>query len=424
MTQGAAAVRRYRWTVLAVGTTAQATFSVFTIGLPVMLPEVRSEYGLTLAQTGLLLAAANVGTMLGMLPWGVAADRVGERWVVERGPLGGRGRDAGRGRASSFGGLCVLLALAGLGGASVAAASGRAVMHWFPHHERGLAMGIRQSAIPVAGAASALVLPLVVDAGGVGWGFAAIGIGILAGAALAAAFLRDAGHDDDDDGPPRGSCATGGPGCSRAARRCCSCRRSRCSASRCCSSTTTRACRRRRPRSSSGACRCSRSPRGSAPAAGRTSSARASGRCARSPSRRRWPRSRPRCSRERRWRCSRRCSCVAGVVAASWNGLAFAAAAEAVDRNRVGAALGVQQTVLFGAGAVVAPLFAALVDGAGWSWGFAAMAVGPGAGVRRARPRGGAWCVVTAAPARLRYDYATNVNAYPEQQSFPAGSPR
>ena len=68
---------------------------------------------------------------------------------------------------------------------------------------------------------------------------------------------------------------------------------------------------------------------------------------------------------------------LAGVVAASWNGLAFAAAAEAVDRNRVGAALGVQQTVLFGAGAVVAPLFAALVDGAGWSWGFAAMAVGP-----------------------------------------------
>src|SRR5262249_44296318 len=83
------------------------------------------------------------------------------------------------------------------------AASGRAVMQWFPAHERGLAMGIRQTAIPAAGAVSALALPGLVDAGGVGWGFAAIGIGILAGAALAAAFLRDAGLAADDDSAPR-----------------------------------------------------------------------------------------------------------------------------------------------------------------------------------------------------------------------------
>jgi len=378
VTQGAAAVRRYRWTVLAVGTTAQATFSVFTIGLPVMLPEVRSEYGLTLAQTGLLLAAANVGTMLGMLPWGVAADRVGERWVVGGGLAAAGVAMLAAAGAASFGGLCVLLALAGLGGASVAAASGRAVMHWFPHHERGLAMGIRQSAIPVAGAASALVLPVVVDAGGVGWGFAAIGIGILAGAALAAAFLRDAGHEDDGE-----------------------------------SAGLARILRNRRTWLLSGSAALLLVPQIALfgftvlflhddEGLSTTQAALVFG-CvqvlaiAARIGAGRW--SDVVGSRIRPLRAIAVASAVAalatalltgaplallapvlvlaGVVAASWNGLAFAAAAEAVDRNRVGAALGVQQTVLFGAGAVVAPLFAALVDGAGWSWGFALTAIAP-----------------------------------------------
>src|SRR5262249_19080535 len=68
---------------------------------------------------------------------------------------------------------------------------------------------------------------------------------------------------------------------------------------------------------------------------------------------------------------------LAGVVAASWNGLAFAAAAEVAGRRRSGEALGLQQTVLFAAGAVAAPLFAVLVERAGWSWGFALIALGP-----------------------------------------------
>jgi len=80
----------YRWVVLAVGTTAQGSFAAFTIGIAVMLPAVRTEYGLTLAETGFVLAATSVGTMLGMLPWGLAADRAGERVVVTTGlTLGG-----------------------------------------------------------------------------------------------------------------------------------------------------------------------------------------------------------------------------------------------------------------------------------------------------------------------------------------------
>ena len=44
-------------------------------------------------------------------------------------------------------------------GASVNSASGRAVMHWFAPSERGLALGIRQTAIPLGGLIVALVVP-------------------------------------------------------------------------------------------------------------------------------------------------------------------------------------------------------------------------------------------------------------------------
>ena len=53
----------------------------------------------------------------------------------------------------------MLLGLAGVAGGSVQSGSGRAVMRWFAASERGLALGVRQTAVPVGGAIAALVLP-------------------------------------------------------------------------------------------------------------------------------------------------------------------------------------------------------------------------------------------------------------------------
>jgi len=61
--------------------------------------------------------------------------------------------------APSWGWLVAFLALAGAAGASVNSASGRAVMQWFRPSQRGLALGIRQTAIPAGGLVAALTLP-------------------------------------------------------------------------------------------------------------------------------------------------------------------------------------------------------------------------------------------------------------------------
>jgi len=72
---------------------------------------------------------------------------------------------------------------------------------------------------------------------------------------------------------------------------------------------------------------------------------------------------------------------VAGGVAMAWNGLSYTAAAELAGRERSGAALGMQQTVLAAAGAAVPPVFAAVVSGTSWRAAFAIAAAFPLVGV-------------------------------------------
>ena len=79
---------RYRWVILAAGTLSQASFSALTIGLPAMAPALRSEYGLTLGETGVVLAAVGIGMLCTLLPWGMLADRLDERWVIAIGLTG------------------------------------------------------------------------------------------------------------------------------------------------------------------------------------------------------------------------------------------------------------------------------------------------------------------------------------------------
>jgi MFS family permease len=114
---------------------------------------------LTLSEIGVVLAASWVGTLMTLLPWGLAADRFGERVVLGTGLAGCAAFLAAAAYAPSFGSLVAFLVLAGAAGASVNSASGRAVMQWFGPSQRGLALGIRQTAIPAGGLVAALVLP-------------------------------------------------------------------------------------------------------------------------------------------------------------------------------------------------------------------------------------------------------------------------
>jgi MFS family permease len=182
---------RYRWAVLAAGTVAVASgAAMFVTGLPVLAPTLQSELDLSLGQIGLLLAAAWVGSTLTLLPWGLAADRFGERLALSSGLGASAGFLAAAAFADSFSVLFVLLALAGAVGSSVNSASGRAVMQWFGPGERGLALGIRQSAIPAGGLIGALVVPALAEEGGSEPAFLFLAGFCAFGAVIGAIFLR------------------------------------------------------------------------------------------------------------------------------------------------------------------------------------------------------------------------------------------
>jgi sugar phosphate permease len=179
--------------VLGAGTAAQAAAAAFGVGVPVIVPAIRDELGLSLGQIGAVLAAEWIGSLLTFFPWGLLADRVGERFVLGAG-LGTSGvLLIVAGHASNAAELALLLGLAGAAGAAVNAASGRAVMHWFDEEERGFALGIRQTSIPLGGVVAAVVLPHL----GVEAAFLFLGLLSLGGALVGVVVLRERGTHEE-----------------------------------------------------------------------------------------------------------------------------------------------------------------------------------------------------------------------------------
>ena len=152
-----------------------------------LAPALREEYGLSLTEIGVVLAAELIGLTFVLLPWGFAVDRHGERWTLAAGLAGCAAFLAAAAFAPSFGWLVAFLGLAGVAGGSVQSGSGRAVMRWFAASERGLALGVRQTAVPVGGAVAALAIPLL---GSPRAGLLFVAGFVLLGALLGALLLR------------------------------------------------------------------------------------------------------------------------------------------------------------------------------------------------------------------------------------------
>ena len=157
----------HRWKVLGIGVAANASFSATFAGIPAAAVFLRSGYHLSNGNLGLVLGLLGLGVALSELPWGLLTDRWGDRGVL----LTGLGATSAWlalmavfvvPSAAYVPGVAMLAAcllVTGLLGGSVNGSSGRAIMAWFHEGERGFAMSIRQTAVPLGGGLGALVLP-------------------------------------------------------------------------------------------------------------------------------------------------------------------------------------------------------------------------------------------------------------------------
>ncbi|BCF95801.1 MFS transporter [Paraburkholderia sp. PGU19] len=157
----------HRWKVLGVGFAANASFSAAFSGIPTTAIFLRNGYHIGNGGLGLVLGMLGLGIAISELPWGLLTDRWGDRRVLLLGLLTTAAALAAMAGfvvphgadAPGIVPLALGLLAVGLLGGSVNGSSGRAVMAWFREGERGLAMSIRQTAVPAGGGLGALALP-------------------------------------------------------------------------------------------------------------------------------------------------------------------------------------------------------------------------------------------------------------------------
>lgn len=194
------AIAGRRGVILGTSWAAQASSCMFLYGIPMLIPELRRLGHLSLAAAGWFVAAPTIGLLLTLIAWGAAADRYGERRVMALG-LGLAGLFLIAAAVTpALVGRALLLGAAGAAGGSVNAASGRVVLGWFAPHERGTAMGLRQTAQPFGVGVAALALPCVAGRAGIGWALAVPAVACIMAAGLVMAVVVD---------PPRAVVAPG-----------------------------------------------------------------------------------------------------------------------------------------------------------------------------------------------------------------------
>jgi MFS family permease len=180
--------------VLIWASAAQSSISLLNFGLPAIGPDLRSEYGLSLAGLGAVLTASLLGSGIALIAAGIAVDRYGGRATTLAGSTLAAAALAGAAFAQSGPMLVVLLFVSGLGTAAVPIAGIGSLFRVYDPGKRGWALGVRQMAVPLGGVVGALLLPGLVALGGVrlallvsaaAVGLACFGFSAVAGEAVA-----------------------------------------------------------------------------------------------------------------------------------------------------------------------------------------------------------------------------------------------
>ncbi len=179
------------WRMLLLAMSAQVAVSIIIQGVPTLAPFLQVDLGLTRAQVGLFNSALMCGSLCAMFAAGWIVDVKGERVALVGGNVVVGCFCLAMLSTESFIAALAVMFGAGIGGAFPTPAGSKAVMGWFPLHQRGTAMGIRQTGIPVGGALAAALLPAIALAAGWRTAVAAGGTACFATAALCAWAYRN-----------------------------------------------------------------------------------------------------------------------------------------------------------------------------------------------------------------------------------------
>jgi sugar phosphate permease len=184
-----------RWALLAVVVAVQSVGTWLANAPLFLIAHLHLVHGLSLAHAGFLASTALWGGVLTLIAWGALADRIGERRCLALGLMTGSMAGVASSLNSSPAWLASTWFVIGVGTASLNSASGRLIVGWFPPNQRGTAMGIRQTALPLGIGLAALTEPLLAEKYGLGIALLVPTLAGLVAFAAVTAFVVD---------PPRG----------------------------------------------------------------------------------------------------------------------------------------------------------------------------------------------------------------------------
>src|SRR4051794_38085518 len=175
----------YPWVVLVASSLVQTSASFGNQAISPLAPFLVDDLGLARKDVGLLLTATYLGATFVLVVAGSLSDRFGVRALFLLGMTLAGVPLALASLMPSYLWLLVPLMLFGVGNGFALPPTTRAIVEWFPSKHRGVAMGIKQTGVALAGLVCGLIVPSLGVA--VGWrltiaalGRATGGAGILA----------------------------------------------------------------------------------------------------------------------------------------------------------------------------------------------------------------------------------------------------
>jgi len=173
----------FRWVILVIAALTQLTAALASQGIGVWAPFAQQTLQVSNREIGLLAALLNCVPIASLVAAGPLLDRYGDKLPIFMGMALLSLSMVCLAWASSYGALALTMLVMGLGYAPIQPGGSKAVYHWFPARERGLAMGIRQAALPLGGACAAVFFPYMVARSG--WAAAMLAAaGVIASVAL------------------------------------------------------------------------------------------------------------------------------------------------------------------------------------------------------------------------------------------------
>ncbi|MEQ6353590.1 MFS transporter [Lysinibacillus sp. M3] len=148
----------FKWVIVLVATLSQTAATFVTYGMGPIATFYQIEWNLSSLQTGFIVSAVNIGPIFSMILFGYFMDKKGEKQIIAWGSILLGLSALLLMLVNNYVVLLFLLLIVGVWYGSAQTGGSTAIVKWFPDKHRGLAIGIRQTGIPIGGALASVIL--------------------------------------------------------------------------------------------------------------------------------------------------------------------------------------------------------------------------------------------------------------------------